>query len=180
MRAAYELAWMTAASFVNGPVVFLGKPMPHLTSSFSNSSCPFTSCHISYSEIRFFSALDALSFHEPVAIGAMLSLSSQVTYTTSGNNTDTAEHPQVAAVSVLAEVVNLETGERRRSNTFHFSFDVGRTPTVTGAVTPASSPAREARRVTPVSYKEAMEWVEGRRRVELGQQLRQLYAADQQ
>lgn len=91
-----------SASFVNAPVVFL--------------------------------ALDALSFHAPVPIGALLSLSSQVTYTNTGTP-QAADHDgdgviglgegSVAAVTVLAEVVDLETGERVKSNTFHFSFSIG-------------------------------------------------------
>ncbi|SPO39317.1 related to acyl-coa thioester hydrolase [Pseudozyma flocculosa] len=145
MRSAYELAWMVAASFVHRQVQFL--------------------------------SLDALSFHAPVPIGAILRLSSQVTYSDESGDAANGKHA-VAGVSVLAEVVNLETGVGSRSNTndltfrpsrlllrhrrprqFHFSFDVG-PPT---------------RRVMPQTYKEAMEWIEGKRRVELGHEMRALY-----
>lgn len=62
-----------------------------------------------------FLSLDALSFHAPVPIGAMLQLSSQIAYTSEPD-----QHPQghtIAGVTVLAEVVDLETGERNKSNT---------------------------------------------------------------
>ncbi|PWZ00405.1 Thioesterase/thiol ester dehydrase-isomerase [Testicularia cyperi] len=103
-----------------------------------------------------FLSLDALSFHAPVPIGAMLQLSSQITYT---SDPDTPGAHSIAAVSVLAEVVDLETGDRKKSNTFHFSFDLGDTEC----------------RVLPQSYKEAMEFIEGKRRVELGSEMRRLY-----
>lgn len=109
-----------------------------------------------------FLSLDALSFHAPVPIGAMLQLSSQITYTS-----EPEHHPQghtLASVTVLAEVVDLETGERKRSNTFHFSFDLGQTD----------------RQVLPQTYKEAMEFIEGKRRVEIGAEMRRLYQVDQQ
>ncbi|EPQ27554.1 uncharacterized protein PFL1_04692 [Pseudozyma flocculosa PF-1] len=108
-------------------------------------------------QVQFLS-LDALSFHAPVPIGAILRLSSQVTYSDESGDAANGKHA-VAGVSVLAEVVNLETGVGSRSNTFHFSFDVG-PPT---------------RRVMPQTYKEAMEWIEGKRRVELGHEMRALY-----
>ena len=75
-----------------------------------------------------FLSLDALSFHLPVSIGAILSLTSHVTYT---SNVDIdmhqhAEGPTIASVVVLAEIVDVETGRRDRSNTFHFSFALGK------------------------------------------------------
>lgn len=45
---------------------------------------------------------------------------------------------------------------------FHFSFDLGMTD----------------RRVLPQSYKEAMEFIEGKRRVELGGEMRKLYLGE--
>ncbi|SNX88049.1 related to acyl-coa thioester hydrolase [Melanopsichium pennsylvanicum] len=104
-----------------------------------------------------FLSLDALSFHAPVPIGAMLQLSSQIAYTS-----EPEQHPQrhtIAGVTVLAQVVDLETGERKTSNTFHFSFDLGTTD----------------RQVLPQTYKEAMEFIEGKRRVEIGAEMRRLY-----
>ncbi|CDR98971.1 related to acyl-coa thioester hydrolase [Sporisorium scitamineum] len=108
-----------------------------------------------------FLSLDALSFHAPVPIGAMLQLSSQIAYTSAPE-----QHPQghtIAGVTVLAEVVDLETGERKKSNTFHFSFDLGETD----------------RQVLPQTYKEAMEFIEGKRRVEIGAEMRRLYQGEE-
>ena len=95
MRAAYETAWMGAAMFAQRPVDFL--------------------------------SLDALSFHLPVPIGAVLSLTSHVTYTTTaaaeaaavadGQQSAGKEGSSIASVVVLAEVVDVETGERNKSNT---------------------------------------------------------------
>ncbi|ETS61503.1 hypothetical protein PaG_04250 [Moesziomyces aphidis] len=107
-----------------------------------------------------FLSLDALSFHAPVPIGAMLQLSSQIVYTS-----EPEQHPHghtIAGVTVLAEVVDLETGERKKSNTFHFSFDLGTTNL----------------QVLPQTYKEAMEFIEGKRRVDLGTEMRRLYQDD--
>jgi acyl-coenzyme A thioesterase 9 len=64
---------------------------------------------------------------------------------------------------VLAEVVDIDTGIRTRSNTFHFSFDT----------------AHARRGVRPESYGEAMEYLEGARRVAVGQEMRALYAKEQ-
>ncbi len=63
-----------------------------------------------------FLSLDALSFHAPVPIGAMLQLSSQIVYTS-----EPEQHPHghtIAGVTVLAEVVDLETGERKRATPY--------------------------------------------------------------
>ncbi|CEH13030.1 Acyl-CoA thioesterase [Ceraceosorus bombacis] len=146
MRAAYELAWMTAASFVNAPVSFL--------------------------------ALDALSFHAPVPIGAVLSLSSNVAYTHTPESPHSARPPEqagleesLAAVTVLAEVVDLKTAVRTKSNTFTFTFSLANS---SKHVVPAVGP--DAHNVD--SYSEAMAWIEGKRRVDLGQELRSLYASE--
>lgn len=123
----------------------------------------------------------------------MLQLSSQIAYTSEPNQ-DPQRHT-VAGVTVLAEVVDLETGERKKSNTvsspasrtlrfprtndrtsreltnsqfrfgckqFHFSFDLGETD----------------RQVLPQTYKEAMEFIEGKRRVEIGAEMRRLYQGE--
>lgn len=139
-----------------------------------------------------FLSLDALSFHAPVPIGAMLQLSSQIAYTSEPD-----QHLQghtIASVTLLAQVVDLETGERKKSNTvsrllpgflliralrsfrltdpepclrlvslqFHFSFDLGKTDC----------------QVLPQTYKEAMEFIEGKRRVEIGAEMRRLYSGE--
>lgn len=129
MRQAYELAWMVGASFAHAPINFL--------------------------------ALDALSFHSPVPIGAILSMTSQIDFTSSSLHVEDKDGNSsvVAAISVLVETVDLETGVRQKTNTFDFSFDLGHT----------------SKRVTPATYQEAMHWIEGKRRVELGLEIRRLY-----
>lgn len=133
MRGAFELAWMVAASFVQRHVRFL--------------------------------ALDSLSFHSPVPIGALLSMTAQIDYTqeTQGlQEGDPSAKTTVAAVSVVVETLDFETGQRRRTNTFHFSFELGDNP--------------EGKRVSPQTYLEAMNWIEGKRRMQLGLELRKLYS----
>lgn len=108
-----------------------------------------------------FLALDALSFHAPVPVGAMLSLTAQIDYTSPPQLRAEGGERCVGAIAVLAEVVDIEQGTRKRTNTFHFSFDLG-----WGEV---------RKRVSPVSYQESMDWIEGKRRVELGLEMRRLY-----
>lgn len=131
IRHAYELAWMNAAVFANAPVTFL--------------------------------SLDTLVFHNPVPIGAVLSLTSTITYTSQRKIEREGlpgESPVVAAVGVWVEILDIETGARTRSNSFHFSFEIGLTK----------------RRVAPYTYAEAIEWLESRRRVHVGDEFRQTRA----
>lgn len=51
-----------------------------------------------------------------------------------------------------------------RCQQFHFSFDLGQTD----------------RQVLPQTYKEAMEFIEGKRRVEIGAEMRRLYQGEEQ
>lgn len=109
-----------------------------------------------------FLALDALSFHSPVPIGAILCMTSQIDYTTTTTTLAAGQEERtVAAISVLVETVDVETGERKKTNTFDFSFDLGA--------------GESKRRVSPQTYQEAMRWIEGKRRVQLGLELRGLY-----
>ncbi|UZJ52990.1 hypothetical protein CBS101457_002310 [Exobasidium rhododendri] len=107
-----------------------------------------------------FLSLDALPFHLPVSIGAVLSLTTHVTYTDQSKNEGGEGTPTIASVVVLAEIVDVETGRRDLSNTFHFSFDLG---------------SKNQKKVIPVSYSDSMAWIEGKRRVELGQEVRSSY-----
>lgn len=104
-----------------------------------------------------FLSLDALSFHLPVSIGAILSLTSRITYT-SGSTLDFNQSNSVGSVVVLAEVVDTKTGEKKRSNTFHFSFDFG----------------LESKKVLPESYRDSIAFLEGKRRIDLGNELRRI------
>ncbi|CAD6910938.1 unnamed protein product, partial [Tilletia laevis] len=124
--------------------------------------------------------------HAPVEIGSMLSLTARVDYSEimgmesegSGEDVDgDGIKEAVAAVSVVAEVTNIATGQTQRTNTFRFSFALSDT-----SASPVSSPPsnthpngqsqRPRRRVSPRSYAEAMEWIDGRRRVAAGREVR--------
>ena len=110
MRSAYELAWMVAGTSRPRPrprccTLHAALYSPVLTTQ--RTAASFVNKPVQYL------SLDALAFHAPVPIGAMLRLSSQVTYTSEPS----ADEPCIAGVSVLAQVVDLETGEYKRSNT---------------------------------------------------------------
>jgi acyl-coenzyme A thioesterase 9 len=94
----------------------------------------------SKSEIRFLS-LDDISFHKPVNVGSIVSLSSVVSYT----------HGSKMQVDVIANVVDVKTSVCETTNEFHFVFESdGSVPTV-----------------IPRSYKESVAYIEGKRRLRL-------------
>jgi len=129
--------------------------------------------------MRFLS-LDQITFRLPVPIGAVLRLSSKVVKTTRPH--DGPDGEAKAHIMVRAEVEEVETGVsgspaifevetvwrwlqlRRETNTFFFTmamedhFPIGRT-------------------VVPSTYAEAMSYLEGKRRLELGDEMRRLYQA---
>lgn len=177
MRSAFELAFINACKFVmiaeNAIEIFLvaifthGKPVSFLS-------------------------LDALSFHLPVSIGSVLSLTSRITYTSTSEETTQIDkshdihpdqpgfadgHGAVASVVVLAEVVDLRSGRRHKSNTFHFSFDLGEEEQ---RVLPGEVYGKLCLCVTHFisflsdSYKDSLAFIEGKRRVDLGNELRQI------
>lgn len=99
----------------------------------------------SQSQLHFL-AVDELAFKHPVPIGAVLQLSAQVVYT----QEEASEASQLIHVEVVADVLNIQTGDRKTTNTFHFTYRL-------------SSPPRSA--VRPTTYREAMKFLEGKRRV---------------
>lgn len=144
LKQGYELAWMNASAFANAPVTFL--------------------------------SLDTVTFDSPVNIGALLSaypphvcwvdkltlsvdMTSTITYTSQSHNKALGRQgePVLAAVAVRVEIVDLLTGTRTQSNSFHFTFEIGQT----------------TRRVSPYTYGESIEWLESRRRILLGDKLRE-------
>ncbi|CAK5271779.1 unnamed protein product [Mycena citricolor] len=118
---------------------------------FSNASMFFRGGHI-----RFLS-LDGISFSEPVPIGSILRLSSYVLHSTSTEGL----HPTVH-VAVTANVVDVETGQERTTNEFRFTWCRDDERASIGA----------ARIVVPKTYKEAMLWLEGKRALEIGDEMR--------
>ncbi|GJF00381.1 thioesterase/thiol ester dehydrase-isomerase [Phanerochaete sordida] len=107
------------------------------------------------SPLRFLS-LDSISFARPVPIGSVLRLKSYIVHTTA-----TKEFPVLIHVTVKASAVDIETGKEETTNDFRFTWC-----REDGAALP--------RTVVPVSYQEAMMWIEGKRALDLGTEIRGL------
>lgn len=105
----------------------------------------------SKSQLHFL-AVDELAFKHPVPIGAVLQLAAQVVYTQeeSSGASGASDASQLIHVEVVADVLNIQTGERKTTNTFHFTYRL-------------ASPPHCA--VRPATYPEAMKYLEGKRRV---------------
>ena len=113
-------------------------------------------CGILFSRSQLhFLAVDELAFKHPVPIGAVLQLTAQVVYTQEEEEPrcETASPPilsQLIHVEVIADVLNTQTGDRKTTNTFHFTYRLECPPQYT---------------VRPGTYPEAMKYLEGKRRV---------------
>ncbi|KAF8731248.1 hypothetical protein AX14_004988 [Amanita brunnescens Koide BX004] len=107
--------------------------------------------------VRFLS-LDGISFARPVAIGSILRLTSQILYTTSSEQFSTIAH-----VGVKANVVDVATGLEQTTNDFRFTWcqDHG-----------TSMSHQKPRKVVFKTYQEAMLWLEGKRALQLGDEIR--------
>ncbi|OWZ54994.1 thioesterase [Cryptococcus neoformans c45] len=110
-----------------------------------------------------FLALDQITFRLPVPIGAVLRLSSKIVHTTQPHEGPDGEAK--VHVMVKAEVEEVETGTRRETNTFFFTMAKGgRQPL--------------GRTVVPTTYNDAMSYLEGKRRVQVGDEMRKLYLGE--
>ncbi|PIL25877.1 transporter [Ganoderma sinense ZZ0214-1] len=114
------------------------------------NSCLFTRGHVT------FLSLDGISFARPVPIGSLLRLTSNVVHSSSSD-----DYPALVHVWVHADVVNLETGTEQRTNDFRFTWCRETGPPL-------------KRIVVPRTYGDAMQWVEGRRALEMGSEIRKL------
>ncbi|KIM37937.1 hypothetical protein M413DRAFT_448199 [Hebeloma cylindrosporum] len=121
---------------------------------FTNASL-FTRGHV-----RFLS-LDGISFARPVPIGSILRLRSQILHTQLGGEGD--QYPIVVHVGVKADVVDVRTGAEQTTNDFRFTWCQERRNEAESA---------GLRHVVPKTYKEAMLWLEGKRALELGAEIR--------
>lgn len=102
-------------------------------------------CGILFSRSQLhFLAVDELAFKHPVPIGAILQLTSQVVYTQEELNS------QLIHVEVVADVIETKSGDRKTTNTFHFTFRLESSPNFI---------------IRPSTYPEAMKYLEGKRRV---------------
>ncbi|KAI0751650.1 Thioesterase/thiol ester dehydrase-isomerase [Daedaleopsis nitida] len=108
------------------------------------NSCLFTRDRVS------FLSLDGIALVRPVPIGTLLRLTSSVVHSASSER-----YPALVHVVVHADVVNLETGTAQRTNDFRFTWCRQSGPPLN-------------RIVVPKTYGESMQWVEGRRALEMG------------
>ncbi|KJA15154.1 hypothetical protein HYPSUDRAFT_149535 [Hypholoma sublateritium FD-334 SS-4] len=104
-----------------------------------------------------FLSLDGISFARPVPIGSILRLRSQIVHTATSS-----QYPILVHVGVKANVVDVTTGLEQTTNDFRFTWcqEHG-----------SSSP--NLRHVVPKTYKEAMLWLEGKRALEVGAEIRE-------
>ncbi|KAI0668880.1 Thioesterase/thiol ester dehydrase-isomerase [Trametes maxima] len=114
------------------------------------NSCLFTRDHVT------FLSLDGIAFARPVPIGSLLRLTSYIVHSATSEN-----YPALVHVWVHADVVNLETGAEQRTNDFRFTWCRENGPPL-------------KRMVVPKTYGEAMQWLEGRRALEMGSEIRKL------
>ncbi|KAL7423785.1 hypothetical protein Q5752_001369 [Cryptotrichosporon argae] len=135
-------------------------PRSPTPTALTRSELAFTNAAIFASRPMRFLSLDQITFRLPVPIGAVLRLSSRVVTTTrAGDGADARAH-----VTVRAEVEEVETGVRRETNTFFFTL--------------APEDGRPIGRiVVPETYAEAMAYLEGQRRLGVGDEVRRLYSA---
>jgi len=107
------------------------------------------------SPIHFLS-LDGISFAKPVPIGSILRLTSHILHSSSSTHFPTLVH-----VGVQANVVDAKTGLEQATNDFRFTW---------------CREGHEAlqRKLVPKTYKEAMLWLEGKRALEMGANIREL------
>ncbi|KIY62154.1 Thioesterase/thiol ester dehydrase-isomerase [Cylindrobasidium torrendii FP15055 ss-10] len=104
-----------------------------------------------------FLSLDSISFAAPVPIGSILRLSSHILHTKEA----TDNHPTRVHVGVTANVVDVKTGSELTTNEFRFTW---RKSTADKSWTD--------RVVVPETYQESMSWLEGKRALDVGDQIR--------
>ncbi|BEJ10381.1 hypothetical protein CcaverHIS641_0704160 [Cutaneotrichosporon cavernicola] len=123
--------------------------------------CFTTAATFAHAPMRF-QSLDQIVFRLPVPIGAIVRLTSKVLKTT--KPTDEFDNEAKAHIMVKAEVEDVETGDRQETNTFYFTMKKPRGKVI-------------GRTVVPSTYYETMQYLEGSRRLEVGDEVRKLYMA---
>ncbi|WWD18067.1 hypothetical protein CI109_102514 [Kwoniella shandongensis] len=123
----------------------------------------FTNAALFASKPLRFLSLDQITFRLPVPIGAVLRLSSKVVQTTRPHEGPDGEAK--VHIMVKAEVEEVETGVRRETNTFFFTM-----------AKDDHEPLGKV--VVPSTYTEAMHYLEGKRRLEVGDEMRRLYQGE--
>ncbi|ORZ37575.1 HotDog domain-containing protein [Catenaria anguillulae PL171] len=97
-----------------------------------------------------FLAMDDIWFRKPVPIGSILRFDSRVVYSRAPTNTS-------FQVMVTAEVIDIKTGTRDTTNVFHYTFGLDK-----------AKNSHQLPQVLPRTYEESMNYLEGKRKWELG------------
>jgi acyl-coenzyme A thioesterase 9 len=95
-----------------------------------------------------FVELSEITFKEPVQIGSVLEFNSQIVY----------NEGKYFSVLVIANVINPKTGEKKNTNTFHYTFQANLT-------LPENGEAQPLRKILPKTYEEAMKYLDAKRRL---------------
>ncbi|KAJ3809201.1 Thioesterase/thiol ester dehydrase-isomerase [Lentinula aff. lateritia] len=114
------------------------------------------------SRVRFL-GLDEISFKLPVPIGSILRLNSVILYDDffrQREENGEANVYQLVHVGVKANVVDIKTGTEKTTNEFRFTWR-------------GEEKLVKVRRVVPKTYREAMLWLEARRAVTIGDEIRE-------
>lgn len=104
--------------------------------AYENAFC--SACLFARNRVNFL-ALDELVFKQPVDVGKLIHMRSRVTF----SPTELDEH-HTFQVSVDVETVDVSTGDRKATNTFHWTFH---------------SDKKLDRMALPDSYEEGLEWL---------------------
>ncbi|KAJ3894452.1 Thioesterase/thiol ester dehydrase-isomerase [Lentinula edodes] len=122
--------------------------------------------------VRFL-GLDEISFKLPVPIGSILRLNSVILYDDFLRQRE--ENGETNHVGVKANVVDIKTGTEKTTNEFRFTWR-GEEKLFARGTTESmeSQKSVKVRRVVPKTYREAMLWLEARRAVTVGDEIREL------
>ncbi|KAJ3753102.1 Thioesterase/thiol ester dehydrase-isomerase [Lentinula raphanica] len=118
--------------------------------------------------VRFL-ALDEISFKLPVPIGSILRLESVILYDDFVKLRE--ESGEENHVGVKANVVDIKTGTEKTTNEFRFTWRSEER--LKGSTGENGLGSQKVRKVVPKTYREAMLWLEARRAVAVGDEIRE-------
>lgn len=116
----------------------------------------FTNARLFTREHVRFLSLDGICFARPVPIGSVLRLTSHIVHSTSSQ-----QFPTLVHALVQANVVDVKTGSEQTTNDFRFTW-----------CREEGAPLK--RQVVPKTYQEAMYWLDAKRALEMGAEIRGL------
>ncbi|KAJ4481142.1 Thioesterase/thiol ester dehydrase-isomerase [Lentinula aciculospora] len=122
--------------------------------------------------VRFL-ALDEISFKLPVPIGSILRLDSVILYDDLVRQIERNGEEnvyQLVHVGVKANVIDIKTGTEKTTNEFRFTWRGEEKFTGDGIE------SQKLRKVVPKTYRDAILWLEARRAVAVGDEIRDLMA----